>query len=136
MESEGDQQDCLMDLLYNTDSIPERKGEGKWVGGRCGQCLTGGEGSCHQRGRRPLRDGPKCRPLEESDQAGCYSYCDGRSMSPALTDHTTCPVGGCTAASCWKIPAAATAYLLKDPRDPYHARKAGRPMPSLWLSLE
>jgi hypothetical protein len=29
--------------------------------------------------------------LEESDTAGCDFVCDGRSMMPALTDHTTCP---------------------------------------------
>ena len=29
--------------------------------------------------------------LEESDPAGCDFVRDGRSMPPALTDHTTCP---------------------------------------------
>ncbi len=29
--------------------------------------------------------------LEESDPAGCDFVRDGRSMLPALTDHTTCP---------------------------------------------
>jgi hypothetical protein len=30
--------------------------------------------------------------LEESDPAGCDFFVrDGRSMSPALTDHITCP---------------------------------------------
>jgi hypothetical protein len=29
--------------------------------------------------------------LEDSDPAGCDFVRDGRSMPPALTDHTTCP---------------------------------------------
>jgi hypothetical protein len=35
-------------------------------------------------------DGPPVW-LEESDPAGCDFVRDGRSMPPALTDHTTCP---------------------------------------------
>ncbi len=37
--------------------------------------------------------------LEESDSAGCDIVCDGRSMPPALTDHTPlAPVSGCSTA--------------------------------------
>jgi hypothetical protein len=35
------------------------------------------------------RGGPPCW-LKESDPAGCDFVRDGRSMPPALTDHTTC----------------------------------------------
>ncbi len=44
--------------------------------------------------------------LEESDPAGCDFVCDGRSLPPALTDHTACPGLGLLNCECLAIPTA------------------------------
>ncbi len=48
--------------------------------------------------------------LEETDPAGCDFVRDGRSMPPALMDHTTCP--GLGLVSCERLAAAAAGLLL------------------------
>ncbi len=67
-------------------------------------------GSNKAEGYRRLvqNDGPPgC--LEESDPAGCDFVRDGRSMPPALTDHTTCPGHGAAQLRASGISAAAAA---------------------------
>ncbi len=54
---------------------------------------TSPEGSTNEAAGQ--RAGPARRPAwlagEESDPTGCDFVRDGRSMPPALTEHTTCP---------------------------------------------
>jgi hypothetical protein len=55
---------------------------------------------------RPKARGPTQQgdpPLEESDPAECDFVPDGRSMTSALTDHTTCPYLGLICYKMYKI---------------------------------
>ncbi len=83
--------------------------------------------------------------LEESDPSGWDLRCDGRSMSPSLTDHIACP--GLELLSCELLanPAAFADVLVlnihtQHRHELYNPRKAWvktlvRPLPPLWVLL-
>ncbi len=78
--------------------------------------------------RRQTQQGGRPGWLEESDQAGCDSVRDERSMPPALTHRTAGPCLGLCSCEILANPAAVVDVLVlnehKHRQELYHARQA------------